>query len=300
MTNVETDPPHPSPPNGPEAAAARAARWAAERDFGDRTARAAAERLTPFPESSLVRYARMRRRHLLPEFRLRLLGDLRGQRVLDLGCGDGCNAATLAALGARVTGIDIAPRAIEVARARAAINAVGDRTEFVCAPIESVDFPPASFDVVWGNAVLHHLIADLDLVMTKLVRWCRADAVLLFTEPVCLGRLLPWLRGRFPVATEATPDERPLGPGDLAVVTRHLSAHRLWYFSLLTRLGRPLLGGEWYELAPRTRRAVYDALALADAAVLALPPLRSLAGQCLLLGRPHDPRTAVVRRRRET
>lgn len=44
------------------------------------------------------------------------LGDLRGQRVLDLGCGDGWFSAMAHAAGAAVTGIDGAPRLLEIAR----------------------------------------------------------------------------------------------------------------------------------------------------------------------------------------
>ena len=40
---------------------------------------------------------------------LRVLGDVVGKRVLDLACGEGFFARTLALQGARVTGVDIAP-----------------------------------------------------------------------------------------------------------------------------------------------------------------------------------------------
>ncbi|MFJ9601624.1 class I SAM-dependent methyltransferase [Streptomyces althioticus] len=47
-----------------------------------------------------------------------MLGDLKGRRVLDLGCGTGRHAAHLArAYGARVDGVDASPSQIERARA---------------------------------------------------------------------------------------------------------------------------------------------------------------------------------------
>ncbi len=49
---------------------------------------------------------------------LDLLGDIAGRQVLDAGCGEGYLARVLAARGAQVTGIDLSPRMIELARAR--------------------------------------------------------------------------------------------------------------------------------------------------------------------------------------
>ena len=49
---------------------------------------------------------------------LDLLGDVHGRRVLDAGCGEGYLARALAARGAHVTGIDLSPRLIALARAK--------------------------------------------------------------------------------------------------------------------------------------------------------------------------------------
>lgn len=46
---------------------------------------------------------------------LALLGDIEGRPVLDAGCGDGYLSRVLAARGARVVGMDIGPRLIEMA-----------------------------------------------------------------------------------------------------------------------------------------------------------------------------------------
>ena len=57
--------------------------------------------------------------------------DLRGKRVLDIGCGLGGPACELAAEhGARVLGIDIEARPIELARCRASALGLADRVEF--------------------------------------------------------------------------------------------------------------------------------------------------------------------------
>ena len=54
---------------------------------------------------------------LLPPL-LELLGDIAGRQVLDAGCGEGYLARALAAREAHVTGIDLSPRLIDLARGR--------------------------------------------------------------------------------------------------------------------------------------------------------------------------------------
>ncbi len=53
----------------------------------------------------------------MPRF-LKLIGDVSGLTVLDAGCGEGYLSRILAEHGANVTGIDISPRLIELARAK--------------------------------------------------------------------------------------------------------------------------------------------------------------------------------------
>ncbi len=54
---------------------------------------------------------------ILPNL-LDLLGDVAGEETLDAGCGQGYLARVLAARGARVTGIDLAPGLIQLAQAK--------------------------------------------------------------------------------------------------------------------------------------------------------------------------------------
>ena len=61
--------------------------------------------------------------HLLNPLRTQFVAErvaLAGKRVLDVGCGGGLLAESLARAGAQVTGIDLAPGMIEVARLHAA------------------------------------------------------------------------------------------------------------------------------------------------------------------------------------
>jgi len=177
----------------------RAERWRSEADFFDREADPAIRTLRQTDERTLRRYRDLRRRRFSKEYRLRLLGDLRGKRVLDLGCGDGTNAVILAKQGAIVTGLDISPGAIAVAKERARLDGVSSTTTFVCAPLETVDFVAGSFDVIWCDAILHHLLHDLDTVLDKLRTWLRRGGRVICSEPVNRSPLLRRTRLMLPI-----------------------------------------------------------------------------------------------------
>jgi ubiquinone/menaquinone biosynthesis C-methylase UbiE len=73
-----------------------------------------------------------------------------GMKVLDIGCGVGGPALTIAEhSGAHVTGVNIVPHQIEIARRRAAERGLADRTRFEVADGMSMPFPDESFDGVY-------------------------------------------------------------------------------------------------------------------------------------------------------
>ena len=84
-----------------------------------------------------------------------------GERILDLGCGDGQLSARLAVAGANITGVDASPAMVEAARAR------GVTAEQ--AQAESLPFPAGAFDAVFSNAVLHW-VRGQDMMMAEVHR----------------------------------------------------------------------------------------------------------------------------------
>ena len=79
-----------------------------------------------------------------------LLGPQAGEHILDVGCGDGALTGQLAAMGARVTGVDASPAMVAAARKRAEAGGFAVKE---CAA-EKLGYD-GEFDGVFSNAALH-------------------------------------------------------------------------------------------------------------------------------------------------
>ncbi len=66
---------------------------------------------------------------------LKQIGDIGGLRVLDAGCGEGYLSRILAARGANVTGIDISPALIQMAREQDSDQAITYEVADLCQPL---------------------------------------------------------------------------------------------------------------------------------------------------------------------
>lgn len=118
------------------------------------------------------------------EVDLRLLGDVAGKRVLDLGCGAGRNAIALARHGARVIAVD--ESADQVAAARTAIDAADVRVELHHAPLAELAFLRAdTIDAAICVTALSR-VADIGRVFRQLHRILRPEhaAVLAVPHPI--------------------------------------------------------------------------------------------------------------------
>ena len=97
--------------------------------------------------------------HLLNPVRLQFIASrtsLSGRRVLDVGCGGGLLSESLARAGAEVTGIDLAPGMIEVARLHAAESGLAIDYRITAAE-ELAQKSPGHFEVVTCMEMLEHV-----------------------------------------------------------------------------------------------------------------------------------------------
>jgi len=109
--------------------------------------------LPPFgPGESLAEAMRRQERELA-----RAAGFGPGMQVLDVGCGIGGPALSIAnASGAHVTGVNIVPMHIDIARAKAAEQGLAHLTRFVVADMVDMPFPDTFFDGAFSfDAICH-------------------------------------------------------------------------------------------------------------------------------------------------
>src|SRR5215211_3431906 len=89
------------------------------------------------------------------------------ETVLDLGCGTGVAARTIARradLSGRVTGIDLSPYLVEAARWLADEERLGGQVEFRSGDTRELDIPDGKFDAV----VAHTLVSHVEEALTVL------------------------------------------------------------------------------------------------------------------------------------
>jgi SAM-dependent methyltransferase len=137
-----------------------------------------------------------------------------GKVVLDYGCGPGYLTKYLIEQGAaHVTGIDVSDGEIEQARERARTHGLEDRSRFLVADGHATEFADDSFDLIVGDAILHHL--DLRRALIEIRRILRPGGRAIFMEPLWHNPLLRLGRALTPSAR--TPDEHPLTAADWAL-----------------------------------------------------------------------------------
>ncbi len=108
---------------------------------------------------------------LIPNL-LRVLPDVNGKRVIDLGCGTGIISSLLVKKGAEVTGIDISKNMIKIAKTRV------KGARFLVGDIENMDLPSGYFDI--GVCVLTmDYISDMKRVLREINRVLKKSGTLI-------------------------------------------------------------------------------------------------------------------------
>ena len=104
---------------------------------------------------------------------------LAGARVLDVGCGGGLLSEGMAAQGAQVTALDLAPELVEVARLH--LLESGLQVDYRLQSVESLaDEAPGSFDAITCMEMLEH-VPDPGSVLRACAKLLKPGGVLLLS-----------------------------------------------------------------------------------------------------------------------
>ncbi|MGH9311831.1 MAG: ubiquinone/menaquinone biosynthesis methyltransferase [Vicinamibacterales bacterium] len=178
-----------------------------------------------------------------------------GVRALDLACGTGDIAFALAARGASVVGLDITPRMIELARARAqrGLPPLPPLSpKFIVGDMLALPFTGARFDLVTTGYGIRN-VPDIDAALAEIRRVLQPGGLFLsldFNRPpnalvrrvylgylTAVGSTLGWVLHRDPDTYRYIPESIRRYPGAEAIVGR-LEAHGFGRARYL-----PVLGG---------------------------------------------------------
>lgn len=225
--------------------------------------------LTATPDTLVERYRECRQwRTRRLECVIRFLTQHQPKRICDFGCGSGEMACRLGRIGFSVTGLDVSPELIEVARHRARLDGVEDRVNFVVADGGARDLSVGKFDAVLAMSVLHHL--PLEDGLATLESLLLPGGRVAIHEPVAYSKGLQWLRDRTPVRKDISPDERQLSAAEILRIQERFEVEDIRHFHLFARLSRVFPPTLWSWIAP----GVFGL----DSVLLGLPWFRKLAG----------------------
>jgi ubiquinone/menaquinone biosynthesis C-methylase UbiE len=162
------------------------------------------------------------------EYSFHSLGDVRGKKVMDLGCGSGEQVIALLHRGAKVVGLDLSPDLIAIAQRR--LQMEGLEAEVRVGSAYETGVPDASVDVVFCMSLIHHL--DLPKVKAEMLRVLGPGGFVVLKEPIRFNRSYEFVRSFFPNQEDVSDDEHPLTKDEFRAFQKEFQCDGLRFFRL--------------------------------------------------------------------
>lgn len=206
-------------------------------------------------------------------------GDVRGRRLLDLGCGAGEHTLAFAALGADVTAVDTSEISIEKLRRFCRDNRVSN-VDAIRSPAQAIG-RLGSFELAFGSFILHHIEPFHEFAATLASVLPSGGRAFFYENSAAVGAPALWFRqnlaGRFGFPKYGDSDEFPLTKDEIGELRRYFRVRveqpTLFLFKLLSM----------YVLRGAVFSRAFDQL---DRTLYRFPSIRGLSyRQCLYLER---------------
>ena len=225
-------------------------------------------------------------------FILRMMGDLRGKRVLDVGAGLGESSVYFALQGAQVTATDLSPQMVDTAVRLGKLHGV--TIDGVVTPGESLNVEASAYDFVYVANTIHH-VTDKGGLFEQVRRALRPGGRFFSWDPLAYN---PAINAYRRMATEVrTEDESPLTFADVALAREHFAdvGHREFQIATLAIFLKyyfvdrvhPNEDRYWKRILRETDRSLWwwQPLRGADTVLTRLPLVRRLAWNMVMWGR---------------
>jgi 2-polyprenyl-3-methyl-5-hydroxy-6-metoxy-1,4-benzoquinol methylase len=166
------------------------------------------------------------------------LGDIRGKRIVDLGCGAGVSSLVLAEKGAHVVALDVSSEGIKRLERQCALQGLTNVEPLVGDAMKIDQLGP--FDCIVGLMILHH-IEPFESFVKIMRRNLKRGGRAFFWENNAVP-LLMWFRkhivGRYGVPKHGDADESPLSRKEIDVLRQYFTVHiefpELYLFRLIS------------------------------------------------------------------
>lgn len=208
---------------------------------------------------------------------LEKIGDVRGLRVLDYGCGSGTLGMYLSACGADVWGFDLSGEATKAASEAA--QRYGLSAQFEQMDAEALRYPGEFFDLVVGFGVLHHVI-KYSGASFHLLRVMKSGARAVFVESLWDNPLINFVR-RF-TTTDAEAGDAALTEAGLREFSQGFHGLQLEKRHLLYMLKRLAKPPERNLAKPLRKKAFWRWIKSLDERLLRVPQLRRYCGEVIV------------------
>ena len=106
---------------------------------------------------------------------LKMIGDVKGKNILDLGCGDGTISSLVCKKGGKVIGVDKNEVSINLARKK--------EGKYICNDLDDVDFQKEQFDIIYSSMVFLFLNdKEIKSLIDRIYSWLKKDGIFIFSD----------------------------------------------------------------------------------------------------------------------